>query len=168
MRRASADHCAASVCFLFHRWFRLVFLLPQLLAGRLLVFLDDLLGDHIQERILSIGGAYEQQRHHRNEQVKTFHHDFLLSLSETLYFGFRIAVSLRIAKLLLSPGVASELAKTGRGCILEFGPIIPWPYRSGRLYEWLQAPRRLDRFYAGTRYSRFAALARGFLGRRKR
>src|SRR6266542_1675899 len=133
MRRASADHCAASVCFLFHRWFRLVFLLPQLLAGRLLVFLDDLLGDHIQERILSIGGAYEQQRHHRNEQVKTFHHDFLLSLSETL----------------------------------EFGPIIPWPYRSGRLYEWLQAPRRLDRFYAGTRYSRFAALARGFLGRRK-
>jgi hypothetical protein len=41
--------------FLFHRRFRLVFLLPQLFAGRLLVFLDNLLSHHVQERILSIG-----------------------------------------------------------------------------------------------------------------
>jgi hypothetical protein len=39
----------------------LAFLLPQLLAGRLLVLLHDLIGDHVQERVLRASDTHEQR-----------------------------------------------------------------------------------------------------------
>ena len=50
---------------LFYWCFGLAFLLPQLLARRRLVFLDDPVGDIIEDRVLLSGGdTNEKQRGH--------------------------------------------------------------------------------------------------------
>src|SRR5271167_3728469 len=54
------------------------FLLPQLLAARLLVFLGYPVGDGVQDRVLSVGDAHVKQRDHQCTQVRTLDHGFLL------------------------------------------------------------------------------------------
>jgi hypothetical protein len=82
--------------FLLHRRLRLVFLLPQLLACRLLIFLDDLLGDHVQERILSIGNTGKQQHGRRYKTYKNISSWLSPFPTETFLVYFRISVSLQI------------------------------------------------------------------------
>src|SRR5580658_406895 len=82
--------------FLFSLRFQLPSLLPQLLARGILVLLDDLVGGLVQQRVLGVAYAREQQHgKQQRELVKAFTHGFPTPLLlehqvHSLQFRFQI------------------------------------------------------------------------------